>query len=421
MSKNNNPVSLHQKAFDKIYKKDITKKTINLRFPLEEVDKINWGRGPYDQIFSYYYRRFTAHTLGLLRVEDNHKILNIGCGRGSEEKNLSNIYKNLELWSLDISTVMILDAWEGHCPSKLCLALAEKLPFPDEAFDRIVSREVIEHVISPFAMIKEVERCLKPGGLAVITTEYEASLAPSHIMSKIKPILISMFGVKFKESYKNNPPTLEEVKSLTESTGLILERTIWDGAMYQLCSSLIFQKIFKTRLPSVAHFFSRLECSGSLDRFFCDQVKFVLRKPAASQKIKSKTSEVTYVCSECHGSLMADPSKKRCVICGMSYPHIKPDVIDFILRESMDENNIPKQNREYERTRGSYLANVLRSNYLRHLKYILVLIYAIIIIPSAIFLVLYRIISEKPNLYESLELDNNLKKYFTPLPSNKNK
>ena len=47
-------------------------------------------------------------------------------------------------------------------------AAGERLPFPDESFDLILSHEVIEHVQDDAAAVSEMVRALKPGGRVVI-------------------------------------------------------------------------------------------------------------------------------------------------------------------------------------------------------------------------------------------------------------
>jgi len=46
----------------------------------------------------------------------------------------------------------------------------DALPYPDESFDLITFTEVIEHVENHRAVLRDIQRVLKPGGLLLITT-----------------------------------------------------------------------------------------------------------------------------------------------------------------------------------------------------------------------------------------------------------
>jgi ubiquinone/menaquinone biosynthesis C-methylase UbiE len=48
-------------------------------------------------------------------------------------------------------------------------AIGEELPFHDAAFDVVISDNVIDHAADPFAIINELVRVLKPGGLLYFT------------------------------------------------------------------------------------------------------------------------------------------------------------------------------------------------------------------------------------------------------------
>jgi SAM-dependent methyltransferase len=47
---------------------------------------------------------------------------------------------------------------------------AQPLPYEDECFDLVTCSEVLEHVENYRAVLREIKRVLKPGGLMVVTT-----------------------------------------------------------------------------------------------------------------------------------------------------------------------------------------------------------------------------------------------------------
>jgi SAM-dependent methyltransferase len=63
------------------------------------------------------------------------------------------------------STVVTSDVRSG---SNIDFVLINgKLPFEDETFDRIIGKDVLHHIPDIVSHIREVERCLKAGGIAV--------------------------------------------------------------------------------------------------------------------------------------------------------------------------------------------------------------------------------------------------------------
>ena len=76
--------------------------------------------------------------------------------------------------------------------------VAQRFPFPDGSFDRVYSICTVEHLTSPTrqAMMREVGRILKPGGIAAITMCYD----PDH-----KVLLVDK-GLRFGFREKLEPP-----------------------------------------------------------------------------------------------------------------------------------------------------------------------------------------------------------------------
>lgn len=44
----------------------------------------------------------------------------------------------------------------------------DRLPFPDNHFDLVFTKSVIEHIHKPFHYLKEMQRVLKPGGRIIV-------------------------------------------------------------------------------------------------------------------------------------------------------------------------------------------------------------------------------------------------------------
>lgn len=57
---------------------------------------------------------------------------------------------------------------------------AETLPIRDDTADVVVAYEVLEHVFDPIAMLREMRRVLKPGGVAFITVHNRWTLLDHH-------------------------------------------------------------------------------------------------------------------------------------------------------------------------------------------------------------------------------------------------
>ncbi len=52
------------------------------------------------------------------------------------------------------------------------LAVNQRLPFPDDAFEAVLSFDVLEHVTNPFECAGELSRVLKPGGVLFLSMPF---------------------------------------------------------------------------------------------------------------------------------------------------------------------------------------------------------------------------------------------------------
>lgn len=102
------------------------------------------------QLANYLMRRF--HISKGMRILDN------GCGRGDFLRVFSKL--GLDSYGTDIS---------NFCKTAKVVNLEfDRLPFPDDYFDMVFSKSVIEHLTNGENYMQEMRRVLKKGGVLIL-------------------------------------------------------------------------------------------------------------------------------------------------------------------------------------------------------------------------------------------------------------
>lgn len=112
-----------------------------------------------------YFRPVLKELIASLDCEQS-KILDIGCGTGVFISPLVEYgYKNL--YGIDSPHDYIKKAIErGYKQIDTIEDLNyDKLPYQDQFFDAVISKDVFEHLLNPSFVLTEVARVLKPNGL----------------------------------------------------------------------------------------------------------------------------------------------------------------------------------------------------------------------------------------------------------------
>jgi len=98
-----------------------------------------------------------------LPLLDSSVVLDLGCGRG--DNSIIFAKKALEVIGVDIKDTFLGDATRNV---SFQIANAENLPFSDDTFDVIFSKDTFHHLKNIGNSLKEAFRVLKPGGSLVI-------------------------------------------------------------------------------------------------------------------------------------------------------------------------------------------------------------------------------------------------------------
>ena len=117
-------------------------------------------RNPEDSLYHAYYEKPAMY--GLLPDLKGKTVLSLGCGSG-EDSNYLKQQGAEESIGIDLSKGLILIAEESYRDCKFYVMDMEKLDFEDKSFDFVYSSLAIHYLEDWTAVLKEVNRVLKPG------------------------------------------------------------------------------------------------------------------------------------------------------------------------------------------------------------------------------------------------------------------
>lgn len=142
--------------------------------------------------FGEYPLQLARYLMCLFDLRQGMRILDNGCGRGEFLHAFSRF--GMEAYGTDIS---------NYCKDAQVVDLnTGALPFPDDYFDAVFSKSVIEHIENTDQYMKEMRRVLKWGGVLIVMvpdweTQYRIFYQdPTHIhpyMQKSLERLLQMY------------------------------------------------------------------------------------------------------------------------------------------------------------------------------------------------------------------------------------
>jgi len=118
----------------------------------------------------------------LMRVPEDARILEVGCGRGVALPVLAALRRPRRLVGIDIDPDLVSIARrtieQAGLSAEVARADVRALPFPDHSFDVVIDFGTCYHIAGSERAVSEIERVLEPGGRFV--TETRASQALAH-------------------------------------------------------------------------------------------------------------------------------------------------------------------------------------------------------------------------------------------------
>lgn len=132
----------------------------------------SWGSSrlePLPQYVQGLKLRLVLDALAGLRGD----VVDIGCGAGNVARAIAERNPELTVHGVDISRTALELARQAAPELDFRFARAEQLPFADASMSAAVMLDVLEHVDDPAAVLREIRRVLRPGGLFHIVLPLE--------------------------------------------------------------------------------------------------------------------------------------------------------------------------------------------------------------------------------------------------------
>jgi SAM-dependent methyltransferase len=157
-------------------------------------------------------------------VTPGASVFDIGCGVGALTQRLHD--EGYVAVGADIDA----RGYMAKAPHLLWDSGADKLPVPERSVDAVCAIEILEHVENPLAVLRNVRRILKPGGVLIVSTPNI-----SHPRSRLKFLMTgspSFFGPEYYEGCGHRTLLTDWIlKAHIEASGFTIQKTAYAGDM----------------------------------------------------------------------------------------------------------------------------------------------------------------------------------------------
>lgn len=198
---------------------------------MTSTDVVSSAPGPYlDAVAATDIgRTYKRDLLTSLAIEPGHHVLDIGCGPGTDLTALAAATGPAgAVFGIDQDPQMVATArarTAGQQNVEVRQADAHRLPFETHSIDRARTDRVLMHVADPAAVLAELHRVLRPGGLLTLAEPDWDALAIDH-----PDLAISRAFTRYiAERVNRNPAIGRQLPRLAAQAGYTM-RTVGNAA-----------------------------------------------------------------------------------------------------------------------------------------------------------------------------------------------
>ena len=119
----------------------------------------------YDRYMGRYSAQLSPQLANLAGVDRGQRVLDVGCGPGALTAELVARVGPAAVSAVDPSASFVAAARERHPAVSVQQASAERLPFPDQAFDVVLAQLVVHFMSDPAAGVTEMLRVTRQDGV----------------------------------------------------------------------------------------------------------------------------------------------------------------------------------------------------------------------------------------------------------------
>ena len=201
----------------------------------------------HDRPFTTYPEKLAKYLFNRYDLKKGQKLLDVGCGRGEFLKGFIDC--GLDGFAVDQSEAVLKYLPDSNF--KKSDIENQGIPYPDNFFEIVYSKSVIEHFYDPDKLIKEVFRILKPGGLVI-------TLCPSWEHN---------YKIYF-EDYTHRSPfmvrSLKDIQAINGFNNIEVEFFRQLPFLWQRKNFIIFAEITRLFLPD---FLYTIESNSNLNKW----------------------------------------------------------------------------------------------------------------------------------------------------------